>query len=478
MNKKILTFLFIVSLIGGLGTYASHVGAANGNSGKSGEEDSGGFSGENEGNGNGSGGNGFGGGIGNNSNVMNMFGWAWGGTTEGMPQSSTPNSGVGWIKFNSCNDVSPRDGMPDSNCNPSYAVKVDMNNGNMSGDGWSSNIGWVSFNRSETGNPPSDDPGSGSGAIAKINMSNGSQSGKITGWARVLSAMSDTTDGWDGWIHLSDNNSNPSRHPSGPSYIDGSRGVTYNPNAGTIVGYGWGSQVVGWVKFVAVTLGAPIGPFDFTLSNNGNLEVGSGSSVQSVITRNYVSGTSEPVTISIVSPAISGVTPVIGSNNPCSPYCSSNITFNVANGTAPGTHNVIVRGRSTSGIEKTTSFNLIIGEPNTGELQVSCQVNSQPPYLINQPVTWEARVLGSGPAAGIPPYSASWRFVSENEAVSTVPPGAPQTNPVFTIQKNYPKIGLKTAMATITDSSIPALVGVCEEAAEINVVVKTNIIPK
>lgn len=468
MNKKILTFLFLVLLIVGLGTLTSHVRAQDGDGGDSQGQGGGGEgSGDDEG--------GFS--SGTEDVVKDMFGWAWGGTNEGtLITPGWPNSGIGWIKFNSCNDLNPRDGMPDGGCVPTFSVKVNMNNGKISGHAWSSNIGWISFDQSETGNPPSDSQGD---SLAKINMSNGSNEGRVSGWARALSAMDDETDGWDGWIHLSDNNSSPSRHPSGPSYINGTRGVTYNPDTATVVGYGWGSQVVGWVKFVAVTLGAPIGPFDYSLSNGGNLEVAPGGSVQAAISRNYISGTTEPVTISITSPSISGVTPVLGSNNPCSPYCISNITFNVAAGTDPGVHTITVRGISSSGVERTTNFDLTIGEPTTtGELEVSCDVTSAPPYLINQPVSWEARVLGSGPSAGEPPYSVSWRFESENEPLVTIPASSYQENPVFTLDRTYPKIGIKTAMATITDSSIPALVGVCEEAAEINVVVKTNIIPR
>lgn len=438
MNKKI-SFLFLVVLIGFLTVNIAKLEAA-----KGGDEDSGGAT---------------------DVSGQYVFGWAWGGTSE------TGGPGVGWIKFNSCNDDNPRDGQPDQGCVPSYGVKVDTNNGKVSGYAWSSNVGWISFNRSDTGAPPSDDAGS-SDVIAKFEMAKGDFNGKINGWARVLSGMDSTTDGWDGWIHLSDTSSNPSRHPSG--YNDGSKGVSYNKDAGTIVGYAWGAGVLGWIKFVAVTFGGNSGPFDYNLSNSGNIQVVAGGSGQVSIAREYVSGTAEPVTISITSPAITGVTPVLGGNNPCTPYCSSNITFNVAANTVPQTYNIAVKGRSSSGIERTTNFNLTVTPPVGGQLTISCIVDSDPPYLINKPVTWSAEV--SGATLGTPPYTADWQFTSENEPSSTGHSDASQSP--ITISKTYSKIGRKTAVATVTDSSPTPLTGVCSAAAEINVVVKTNEIHK
>lgn len=495
MNKKI-SFLLLVGLVVSVisfGTYISNTVAQQG-----GEEDTGGSTGlggeggsgsSEEGSGSsGSSGEPTGGSSGEGSEGPGsspstpssgsgyLFGWAWGGTNEGMPPAVSPQSGVGWIKFNSCNDLSPRDGQPDAGCTPTFAVMADMNNGKLSGHAWSSNLGWISFDRSETGSPPSDDPGGG--VIARINMSSGSQSGQVTGWARALSAIADDTDGWDGWIHLSDNNSSPSRHPSGgPGAFTGSGGVTYIPSAGIIVGHAWGAQVLGWIKFVAVTLGAPTAAFDYSLSNSGNIQIPKGSQGQSTITRNYVSGTSEPVSISIASPAITGVTATLGSNNPCTPYCSSNITFLVGANAVPNTYNVTVRGVSTvTAVEEFTNFNLTVTEPTPGDLEISCDVDSEPPYLINKTVIWKAEVLGSGPQSGNPPYSAEWELVSENEGTANIPSSGYQESPIFTIDRTYPKIGMKTAMATITDSSIPPRIGVCENAAEINVTVDTNII--
>src|SRR3989338_3748367 len=66
---------------------------------------------------------------------------------------------------------------------------------NLSGFGWSGTIGWISFDRAETGNPPNSDINSGTGSIAKVNFG----SGAVNGWARALSPVSGSNF-WDGWI--------------------------------------------------------------------------------------------------------------------------------------------------------------------------------------------------------------------------------------------------------------------------------------
>lgn len=120
----------------------------------------------------------------------NVSGFAW-------------SENFGWISFNNTSDGSAQ----------AYGVNIDMTNkatggtGDFSGDAWSENIGWVSFDRAKTGNPPSAPFNGGSGPIAQVDWS----TGKVTGWARALSACDaipcTTTvagGGWDGWIKLSD----------------------------------------------------------------------------------------------------------------------------------------------------------------------------------------------------------------------------------------------------------------------------------
>lgn len=92
---------------------------------------------------------------------------------------------IGWIKMSG----------------PNYGVDYNIENDSFSGYGWSENIGWVRFD---------DD------------------------WAKVVSA--DNVSGWDGLIKLKGDN-------FGVDYFeDGVRGCYLS-------GWGWGSDVTGWVKF-------------------------------------------------------------------------------------------------------------------------------------------------------------------------------------------------------------------------------------
>jgi len=147
-----------------------------------------------------------------------------------------------------------------------HAVTLDQRTGDFSGIAWSSDIdtvpnpdqggiGWISFNRAQTGNPPSAPYNTVGGAIAKTDMS-----GNVTGWARALAACDPNcattpgagpnTGGWDGWIKLSDST--------------WTNGVKINPDDGKFSGYAWGGaqttspsgdstpggvSVIGWINF-------------------------------------------------------------------------------------------------------------------------------------------------------------------------------------------------------------------------------------
>ncbi len=150
---------------------------------------------------------------------------------------------VGWISFSNTSDGSAS----------VYSVKVDTVTGAFSGYAWSDNIGWISFNRTVTNNPPSAPFNTGSGSIAKIDLT----TGKATGWARALSGCEEVAGtpviscastnaglasaGWDGWIKLSDD--------TNTNWLD--KGVLVDVFTGDFSGYAWGSEVVGWVDFAA-----------------------------------------------------------------------------------------------------------------------------------------------------------------------------------------------------------------------------------
>jgi len=130
--------------------------------------------------------------------------------------SSTPITGyawsdnIGWISFNCSNT---------SSCGISNYGLTIAADGTVSGYAWSDNIGWVSANSADVVGCPS------APCTPKISVTNGT----ATGW---LKALAGGVGGWDGWISL-----------SGPGY-----GPVLSASS-TFSGYAWGSDVVGWVSW-------------------------------------------------------------------------------------------------------------------------------------------------------------------------------------------------------------------------------------
>lgn len=194
----------------------------------------------------------------------NVAGYAW------ASGSGTFNDGVGigWISFNNTSDGTP-DNPAGYGVNVNDAARLTGGPGPFSGHAWSENVGWISFNGSETGPPPAA-PSFGGSIIAQVEWG-GTNAGKVTGWARALSACASvpcptsgpiTPGGWDGWIKLSEGTlaSNPSHqwHVGG---VPIAQGVKIN-NGGQFSGYAYGSDVLGWIDFAPKdpTTGQPIGP--------------------------------------------------------------------------------------------------------------------------------------------------------------------------------------------------------------------------
>src|SRR4030042_4524650 len=61
------------------------------------------------------------------SSSDNIYGWAW-------------SANIGWISFNCTNSE-----LPGPLCSAPYGVNVDPSTGNFSGYDWSENIGWIWF---------------------------------------------------------------------------------------------------------------------------------------------------------------------------------------------------------------------------------------------------------------------------------------------------------------------------------------------
>mgnify|MGYP001584455743 CR=1 FL=1 len=128
---------------------------------------------------------------------------------------------IGWVSFN-CTDT--------NSCGTSnYGVTVNAITGNFSGFAWSDNIGWVSFNQT-SGCPEG-------GCTTQPNVDK--NTGAVIGWARACAGTvngdctgASRSDGWDGWIKLSG-----SWSPS----------VSFSGNSAS--GYSFGSDVVGWLSW-------------------------------------------------------------------------------------------------------------------------------------------------------------------------------------------------------------------------------------
>lgn len=167
----------------------------------------------------------------------NVTGWMW-------------SSNIGWISSN-CTDTGSCTSTQD------YGLNIDPITGALSGHAWSQNIGYLSFNRSETNNPPEAPFTGGSGPIAVYDSS----TQNITGWARFLSGCEDVagnpvtscsstaagaaSGGFDGWVKLSG------------TATDGSSYGVELVGSDDVVGYAWGASVVGWISF---SLKASINP--------------------------------------------------------------------------------------------------------------------------------------------------------------------------------------------------------------------------
>lgn len=137
------------------------------------------------------------------SSSDNVSGWAW-------------SENIGWISFNCTNSPGLCDLV-------NYGVNV-ATSGDLSGFAWSETVGWISFNSADITSCPS------SPCSPKLNKG----TGRLEGWAKAFSADGN---GWDGWIHL-----------SGTNYASTVRGCHYD-------GYAWGSDTVGWINFKGTNYG-------------------------------------------------------------------------------------------------------------------------------------------------------------------------------------------------------------------------------
>ncbi len=173
--------------------------------------------------------------------------------TSADPTTATWGPNFGWVSLNSCNNS------PDGPCNaPGFGVNLDVNSGLLTGQGWSNNLGWISFDSGYT---------AVCGSEAKLVSNDLTQSSiSFKGWARAIVAPStnNPNDYWNGCISLSELNPN-----AGSGY-----GVKYQPATGDIVGSAWGSNNIGWLNFAAHTIINPDQPFIQFYANPAQIQPG------------------------------------------------------------------------------------------------------------------------------------------------------------------------------------------------------------
>lgn len=166
--------------------------------------------------------------------VTALTGWGW-------------SSNTGWVSFNCSNmNTCRRNGGND------YAVRLSTTTDRdtaaiLSGYAWSNNVGWIKFDHND---PNHANPG--------VNLQTGAVYGYVRACAGTLpawwmwwspggdcSSNDSRSDGWDGWINLAEG-VNGLKYPTGR--MDGSGGATYNISEGIFKGFDWGDVNVGWLQ--------------------------------------------------------------------------------------------------------------------------------------------------------------------------------------------------------------------------------------
>ncbi len=156
-----------------------------------------------------------------------VTGWAW---------SST----IGWVSMNCSNT---------NTCGTvDYKVVVststtDETAGTFSGYAWSSNVGWIKFDPTPTASRPN--------PTIELPDASGNTTGSINGFIRACAGtITKDCNGadnptWDGWIELSGD-----KHGTG--YKSGAQGVSYDETLDKIVGHAWDPTNIGWLNFYDV----------------------------------------------------------------------------------------------------------------------------------------------------------------------------------------------------------------------------------
>ncbi len=163
---------------------------------------------------------------GNNDEIGTIRGFAWMGVEINNP--GNPEGGGGWLKFN----CAPED------CSTDWGVRVEMDPassqyGLLSGQAWSNNYGWLSFDPSIVESCWLANPSETLNSTATAILGSGSTKSPVLGWGKFVAGDDNLTDNWDGCVSF-----------NGVEY-----GVFVDSATGALEGWAWGSFIGGWISF-------------------------------------------------------------------------------------------------------------------------------------------------------------------------------------------------------------------------------------
>ena len=290
------------------------------------------------------------------SNLKAVTGWAW-------------SSNIGWIKFAPTSSASD--------------VQYNSSTGFLSGYAWSSNIGWINFGASGGPEAPTH--------AAQLPLADAD--GAMTGWAKAIAGDVPNNDGWDGWIKMSG------------GWADGVR-----RDNDKLLGYAWGSEVVGWINFAPTIAAGVCSPAQEVCIENGggglsvNCSVSpSNPNVTDTVTWSVdsVIGGSSPYTyswsgtdgLSGTSLSVDKIYTAVGEKTG-TVTVTDNTTPTPLTGTCSQSVHVCPAGQSWNGISCTvgggpgsSTAKLIIPDANTNRTKITAQSNTA--VIANPPITFQ-----------------------------------------------------------------------------------------
>lgn len=165
----------------------------------------------------------------NSLQIGDVSGFAWMGAN--INSSNTAEGGGGWLALNCKPSMCPGG-------SANWGTTVDLthsgNHGLFSGQAWSSNYGWLSFEGDDVANCYEDNPFVVPHTPATAQIDDGGSEVNVIGWAKFVAGDDDPNDGWDGCVSFNGLN----------------HGVTLDMATGELKGWAWGGDVVGWISFV------------------------------------------------------------------------------------------------------------------------------------------------------------------------------------------------------------------------------------